>query len=187
MSNVGQDFGAAMLFAGNVAEPGGLEQAAELAGQNRGFRRQILVKEVVDGIVQKRHRPNHFVRYQQRGRQQRARAVLLGGGESRGLHLVAKNRPPLADCLGRNRTLFGTHAQTDKPFGQFAVGLFAHQFVPGLAAPEIDSGDAKELSGSAAEQLDQGLGVGPLSRLGSNTEQQLLERVIRARDENRVP
>ena len=132
MGDVRQNLGAAVLFAGNIAEPRRFQQAAQLAGQDRGLGGQIFVKEVVDGIVQKRDRPNHFVGDQQRRGQQRAGAKLLGRGESRGLHVVAENRAPLAHRLGGNGTLVRTHAQADKAVRQLAVGLLSHQFLPGM-------------------------------------------------------
>jgi hypothetical protein len=153
-----------------------------LPSQNRSLRRQIFVKEVVDGIVQKRYRSNRFVGHQQRGSQQRARAVLLGGGESRGrgLHVVAENRAALAHRFGSDRTLIRTHAQADKTLRHLSIGLLSHQLVPGVGAPEIDSGDLEELARSATEQLDQGTSVGPFSGFGRNTKQQLLEGLIGA-------
>ena len=46
LGHVRQDFGAAVLLARGLAQPGGLQQAAQLAGQNRGFGRQIFVEKV---------------------------------------------------------------------------------------------------------------------------------------------
>ena len=187
MRDVGQNLGASMFLTGNVAQACRLQQAAELPGQDRGFSRQILVKEVVDGVVQKCDRPNHFVRYQQRRGQQRPSPVFLSGRKDRRVDAIAENRAALAYRFGGHGTLVWAHAQANKPVGHLAIGLFANQFLAGMRAPEIDAGDLEELTGSAAEQLNQRLRVRPLARPGSNTEQQLLEGIIGARGKRTLP
>ena len=65
MGNIRQDFGATILLARSLAQPRRFEQAAQLAGQDRGLGGQIFVKEVVVGIVQERNRSNDFVEHHQ--------------------------------------------------------------------------------------------------------------------------
>jgi hypothetical protein len=52
-----------------------------------------------------------------------------------------------------------------------------------MAAPEIDPRHLKELARCLAEQPDQSVSVRPLTGLGGNPKQQLLEGLIGTRDE----
>jgi hypothetical protein len=65
--------------------------------------------------------------------------------------------------------------------GQFAVGLFSHQFVAGVTPPKIDAGHLEKLTGRATEKLDQRGGIGPLRSLTGYSQQKLLKRIVGAR------
>ena len=98
------------------------------------------------GIVQKGDCANHFVGDQQRRRQQRTSTEFLGCGETRGLHVIGKDRTPLAHGFGGDRTLIRTHPQADKSLGQLSICLFSDQFLPGVGTPEVDTRDLEELA-----------------------------------------
>ena len=146
MGDIRQNFGAAVFFARGLAQPGRFQQAAQLAGQDRGLGGKIFVKEIVVGIVQKRNRANHFVENHQRRCHQRARLKFRRGREGRGLHMIGEDGPPLSHRFGRDRTLVRTQAEADEALRQLAIGLLANQFVGEVATPEIDAGHLKELA-----------------------------------------
>ena len=46
-------------------------------------------------------------------------------------------------------------AKSYETVGQFAVGLFAYEFVANMTPPEIHPGAVEEFAGDAAEKLNQ--------------------------------
>ena len=70
VGHIRQDFGAAVLLPGRVAESCRFQQAAQLTRQDRRLGGNVLVEEVVVGIMQKRHCANDFVENHQRRSQQ---------------------------------------------------------------------------------------------------------------------
>jgi len=64
--------------------------------------------------------------------------------------------------VGRNCALLRKQTQSDEALGEFALGLFAYEFVASVSPPEIDSGALEELAGNAAEKLNQRIWVGAL-------------------------
>jgi hypothetical protein len=67
---------------------------------------------------------------------------------------------------------------SDETLGQFAVGLFPHEFVSGVTPPEINSGALKEFSGDTAEKLNQGIWIGALRRFLGNTQKEILKGIV---------
>ncbi len=155
MHHIRQDFRTAMLFARSLAQAGRFQQAPQLTRQNRRLGSQVLGKEFVVGIVQKRNRANHFVQHHEGGCQERVRPIFRRNWKHNRLHLIGKDRPPLPDSFGGHGTLIGTQPQSYKPFGQFSIGLFSNQFIREVAAPEVDARHAKEFSRRLAEHTDQ--------------------------------
>ena len=92
--------------------------------------------------------------------------------------MIGEDCAPLPHRFRSNRTLVWTQANADKALRQFSLGLCSDQFVGEVASPEIDAGHLEELARGLAEQLDQGIRVGSLARLGGNTEEKLLEALI---------
>ena len=68
--NISQDFGAAVLLARSLAEPGGFQQTAQLSGQNSGFGGKVLIKKFFIGIMQKGYRADDFIEDHQRSSHQ---------------------------------------------------------------------------------------------------------------------
>ena len=80
VGDLGQNFGAAMLLARGLAQPGGFEQTAQLTGQDGGFGGEVVVKEILIGIMQKRGRADDFIEDHQRGGHQRTGLELASAG-----------------------------------------------------------------------------------------------------------
>ena len=55
--------------------------------------------------------------------------------------------------------------------GEFSVGFFSYQLVCELAAPEINTGHLKKISGCVAEKMDQRTRPRSLARFGRNPQQ----------------
>ena len=49
--NLGQDFGATMLLAGDFPEPGRLQQAAQLSGEDSRLGGEVFIKKLILGIM----------------------------------------------------------------------------------------------------------------------------------------
>ena len=95
--------------------------------------------------------------------------------------MIGKDRAPLPHGFRRDRTLDRTQPESNKTFGQLAVGLLSYQFVACLATPEVDSGNVKECPRSLTELLNQLVGIRSFPRLGGNTEEKLLEALVSRR------
>ncbi|MGA7376278.1 MAG: hypothetical protein WBW36_08030 [Candidatus Sulfotelmatobacter sp.] len=67
---------------------------------------------------------------------------------------------------------------SDETLGQFAVGLFSHEFVSGVPPPEINSGALKEFAGDPAEKLNQGIWIGAFRRFLGNTQKEILKGIV---------
>lgn len=67
---------------------------------------------------------------------------------------------------------------SDETLGQFAVGLFPNEFVPGVTPPEINSGALKEFAGDAAKELNQGIWVGAFRRFLSDPQKEILKSIV---------
>ena len=64
--DLGENLGAAVLFARGFAEPGRFEQAAELSSQDGGLGGEILIKKSFFRIMRKRYRADDFIEDHQR-------------------------------------------------------------------------------------------------------------------------
>ena len=102
----------------------------------------------------------------------------VAAGKTADCHVIGEDSPPLPHRFGSHRTLVGPQADADKALGQLSIGLFSDQFVGQIAAPEINARHLEELTRGLTEQLDQGLGPGPVARFGGNAQQKLLEALI---------
>ena len=80
--DLGQDFGAAVLFARGFAKPRRLQQAAQLSGQDGGLGGQVVVEELFFGIMQERYRADDFVKDHQGRGHQGASVELLRQGKA---------------------------------------------------------------------------------------------------------
>ncbi|MFY9950226.1 MAG: hypothetical protein WA261_11830 [Candidatus Sulfotelmatobacter sp.] len=67
---------------------------------------------------------------------------------------------------------------SDETLGQFAIGLFSHEFVSGVPPPEINSGALKEFAGDPAEKLNQGIWIGAFRRFLGNTQKEILKGIV---------
>ena len=150
LGHIGQNLRSPVLLARNLAQSRGLQQAAELPGQDGGLRCHVLVKKVAVRIVQERHGADDFVEYHQRCSHQRTRLVLCGCRKERRMYLVDKNRPPLPHGLSRYRAFPRAQAKSDKALRHLAIGLLPHQLVLRLKPPEVGAADLEELAGRAA-------------------------------------
>ena len=92
--------------------------------------------------------------------------------------MIREDRPAAAHSLGGDGALLREQAETDETLGQLAIGLLSDQFVAGMAAPEINPADLEELAGGAAEELDQGVGVGAFRSLGGDPQEELLKGIV---------
>jgi hypothetical protein len=61
---------------------------------------------------------------------------------------------------------------------QLAIGLFPHKFVARVAPPEIYAGDLEELAGSAAEELDQSVGIEAFGGFAGKLQEEFLKGVV---------
>jgi hypothetical protein len=92
--------------------------------------------------------------------------------------VIGENSAPLPNCFRGHGTLIGAQAHSSEALGHFAVRIFAHKLVGGVAAPEIDAGDLKEFAGRLTKQLDQSAGMRALAGLACNPEQKFLKALI---------
>ena len=69
--------------------------------------------------------------------------------------MIDESSAPRADRLCGNSALMRKQAKSYETFGQFAVGLFAYEFVANMTPPEIHPGAVEELAGGAAEKLNE--------------------------------
>jgi len=60
--------------------------------------------------------------------------------------VIGEDGAPLPHSFGSNGTLFRAHSDTYEALCQLSIGLFPDQFVPKIAAPEIDTGHLKEFT-----------------------------------------
>ncbi len=178
-SNLGEDFGTAVLLARGLAEPRGFQQAAQLPGQDGGLGSKVFIKKSFIGIMQKRCRADNFIEDHQRSSHEGVGFKLPRGGESRGrLYLVDEDRPASTDGFGGNGALLGKKTKADETLGQLAVGLLSDEFVAGVAPPEIDAADLEKFASGAAEELDQSVGIGALRCLGSDPQKKFLKGIV---------
>jgi hypothetical protein len=77
--------------------------------------------------------------------------------------------------VGRNCALLRKQTQSDEALGEFALGLFAYEFVASVSPPEIDSGALEELAGNAAEKLNQRIWVGALCSFCGKAQKEILK------------
>lgn len=62
--------------------------------------------------------------------------------------------------------------------GEFAVSLFAYEFVAGVPPPEINTGALEEVAGDSAEKLYQGIYIGALSSFCRNKQKEILKGIV---------
>lgn len=179
-SHFRQDFRATMLFPRNFAKAGGFEQAAELAGENRGLCSHVIVKKIILGVMQVGDGADDFIEDHQRRSHERARLEWLQRGQDGGGHLMLDdNGAPPAHGVDGDCALLRQQANAGEALGQLPVSIFGNQFVAGMPPPEIDAGTLEEFPGGFAEKLDQSGRVGALCGLGGDLKQQLLESLVR--------
>jgi hypothetical protein len=92
--------------------------------------------------------------------------------------VIDESSAPRADRLCGNSALMRKQAKSYETFRQFAVGLFAHEFVANKTPPEIDPGAVEELAGDAAEKLNQRICVGAFCRFRGNAQKEFLKGVV---------
>src|ERR1700747_2045894 len=94
--------------------------------------------------------------------------------------MVREDRPPLPDGLGRDRALDRAQPPSHETLRHLSIGLLPDEFIAGLAAPEIHAGDFKEFPCCLAELSNQLVGVGFFAGVRSNTQQKVLEALVKA-------
>jgi hypothetical protein len=80
-----------------------------------------------------------------------------------------------ADRFGGNGALLRKQTHSDKTFGEFAVGLFAYEFVASVSPPKINSGALEEFAGNAAEKLNQRIRVRALRSFCGKAQKEILK------------
>lgn len=89
--------------------------------------------------------------------------------------MVGESRAAGADCIGGNRALLRQQTETNETLGEFAVRLFAYEFISGVTPPEINSGALKEFAGDAAEKLNQRIWIGAFRRFLGDAQKEVLK------------
>src|SRR5579872_4335060 len=150
-----------MLLTRSLAQTRGLQQAAQLTGQNGGFGGKILRKEILIGVMQKRRRADDFIKDHQRCSHHGTSFKTSGGRKGWVLYqVVDEDGPSSAHRFGGDGTLPRDQSQANEAFGQLASGLLADQFVAGMTAPKINARDLKKFTGRGAKQLNESGSIG---------------------------
>src|SRR5271166_3821155 len=105
--------------------------------------------------MQKRYRPNDFVKYHEGRGHHGARFELLRQGKAARLEMIDEQSAAAAHGVGSNGALMRQQAKADKTLGEFTVGLLAQQFFACLAPPEIHSADLEKFTRRTAKKLNQ--------------------------------
>lgn len=128
--------------------------------------------------MQKGHRADYFIEDHERSGHQRASVKLRRAREGCGLHTIDEEGPPRAHRIGGNCAWLRKQMKAGETIEQLAIGLFPHKFVARVAPPEIYAGDLEELAGSAAEELDQSVGIEAFGGFAGKLQEEFLKGVV---------
>ena len=103
----GQNLDPAMLFARGLGQPRSFQQAAQLACQDSGLRRQIVIEESWVRVMQENGGTDYFISDHQWSSHDRARMKFSRHAITKRVGMVDVNRPATANRFHRDGAFSG--------------------------------------------------------------------------------